>query len=123
MWGDGSGTGTGGTFDIPDGKPLRMWKGKWHPAVFHFSSNWKELATLKLSLLHIMREGYEDVKGTTIFYFTDNSSVYWIATSGSSPSPGLHALIEEIRLLELDLDCSLQVIHVPGLLNLKGPMA
>jgi hypothetical protein len=43
-------------------------------------------------------------------------TTYWIAASGSSPSPGLHALIEDIRLLELELNCTLQVIHVPGLL-------
>jgi hypothetical protein len=55
MWGDGSGTGTGGTFTVPDG-PLRMWKGKWSPVVYRFSSNWKELMTLKLSLLHIKTE-------------------------------------------------------------------
>jgi hypothetical protein len=28
-------------------------------------------------------------------------------------SPGLHTLIEEIRLLELELGCSLEVVHIP----------
>jgi hypothetical protein len=115
MWGDGSGTGSGGTFVVPGG-PLRMWKGRWSPFVFKFSSNWKELSTLKLSLLQIRKDDSEAVRGTTVFYFTDNSTSYWIAASGSSASPGLHKLIEEIRLLELELDCSLQVIHVPGLI-------
>jgi hypothetical protein len=115
MWGDGSGTGTGGTFAVPDG-PLRMWKGKWSPVVYKFSSNWKELMTLKLSLLHIKKENANSVRGTTVFYFTDNSTVYWISASGSSPSPELHKLIEEIRALELELGCTLQVIHVPGYL-------
>jgi hypothetical protein len=115
MWGDGSGTGTGGTFKISEG-PLRMWKGRWSPAVFKFSSNWKELSTLKLSLLRVRDEDAEGVRGTAVFYFADNSTTYWIAASGSSASPGLHALIEEIRLLELELECSLQVIHVPGLI-------
>ena len=113
-WGDGSGTGTGGTFVVPGG-PLRMWKGRWSPCVFKFSSNWKELSTLKLSLLRIQEEDANAVRGTTVFYFTDNSTSYWIASSGSSSSPGLHKLIEEIRLLELKLGCSLQVVHVPGL--------
>jgi hypothetical protein len=115
MWGDGSGTGTGGTFAVPDG-PLRMWKGKWTPVVYKFSSNWKELMTLKLSLLHIQIENAGSVYETTVFYFTDNSTVYWIAASGSSPSPELQKLIEEIRALEIALRCNLQVIHVPGYL-------
>jgi hypothetical protein len=112
-WGDGSGTGTGGTFLVPDGA-LKMWKGKWVPIVYKFSSNWKELMTLKLSLLHIQKEDAGSIQGTTVFYFTDNSSVYWIASSGASSSPALHKLIEEIRALELELDCTLQVVHVPG---------
>jgi hypothetical protein len=115
MWGDGSGSGTGGTFELPGG-PLRMWKGKRTPAVFHFSSNWKELSTLKLSLLQIRDEDITAVHGTTVFYFTDNSTTYWISSSGSSASPALQELIEEKRLLELELTCTLQVIHVPGLL-------
>jgi hypothetical protein len=112
-WGDGSGTGTGGTLGLPD-QPLKMWKGKWSPVVYKFSSNWKELSTLKLTLLNLRKEAPAEVAGTTVFYFTDNSTTYWIASSGSSPSPPLHALIEEIRLLEMELDCCLQVVHVPG---------
>jgi hypothetical protein len=128
MWGDGSGAGTGGTFVVPCG-PLKMCKGRWSPFVFKFSYNWKELLTLKLSLLPVREDDAEAVRGATIFYFADNSTSHWIffyfadnstshwiAASGSSASPGLHKLIEEIRLLELELDCSLQAIHVPGLI-------
>jgi hypothetical protein len=109
---------TGGTFVVPTG-PLHMWKGKWSPVVFHFLSNWKELSTICLSLLCLLEDGAESVRGTTIFYFTDKSSTYWISASGSSPSPALHTLIEEIRMLELELDCSLQVVHVPGYLMIN----
>jgi hypothetical protein len=91
-----------------------MWKGKWSPVVYRFSSNWKELMTLKLSLLHIQKENMGLIRGTTIFYFTDNSSVYWILASGLSPSPELHKLIEEIKALEITLGCTLQVTHLPG---------
>ena len=115
MWGDGSGTGTGGTYAVPNG-PLKMWKGRWSPFVYKFSSNWKELSTLKLSLLQIKKEDSESIRGTAVFYFTDNSTSYWIAASGSSGSPGLHTLIEDIRLLELELGCSLHVVHVPGII-------
>jgi hypothetical protein len=131
-WGDGSGTGTGGTYELPDapftgpasgelpeGRPLRMWKGKWSPLVYHFSSNWKELQTLNLTLQQLEKDDPRSVRGTTVFYFTDNSTTYWIAASGSSKSPILHALIEEIRTRELRLGCHLEVIHVPGVVMIR----
>jgi hypothetical protein len=74
-WGDGSGTGTGGTFTVGK-EPLKMWKGKWHPCVHQFSSNWKELETLKLTLERLLDEDPNHVRGTAVFYFTDNSTVY-----------------------------------------------
>jgi hypothetical protein len=114
-WGDGSGTGTGGTFAIPNA-PLKMWKGKCSPCVYQFSSNWKELSTLQLTLECLLQEDPAALQGTTVFYFTDNSAVYWILASGSSKSPKLHQLIKSIRILELCLGCHLQVVHVPGLL-------
>ena len=94
-----------------------MWRGKWRPSVYKFPLVWKELATLKETLLRIRDSPHAaSVAGTTIFYFTDNSGVYWIGTTGSSPSPGLHKLLGEIRLLELELQCMLVVVHVPGLI-------
>lgn len=65
-------------------------------------------------MLELKKQDQTLVSGTTIFYFTDNMTVYWIAASGTSPSPGLHSLIEAIRLAELELGCSLQVVHIPG---------
>lgn len=119
-FGDGSGTGTGGTFRLPTDPELRMWRGKWRPAVYSFPSVWKELSTLEQTLLRIREAKDSDsVHGTTVFYFTDNSGVYWIATTGSSKSPNLHSLIERIRELELELGCMLQVVHVPGLVLIQ----
>ena len=114
-WGDGSGTGTGGTYTLPD-RPLKMWKGKWSPFVYQFSSNWKELYTLLLTLQQLADDDPDSVRHTTLFYFTDNSATYWIASSGSSSSPSLHRLITEIKRLVFLLDCRLQVVHVPGYL-------
>ena len=114
-WGDGSGTGTGGTYTLPD-RPLKMWKGKWSPFVYQFSSNWKELYTLLLTLQQVAEEDPASVRHTTLFYFTDNSATYWIASSGSIGSPSLHRLITEIKRLVFLLDCRLQVVHVPGYL-------
>jgi hypothetical protein len=58
----------------------------------------------------------EKVRGTTVFYFTDNSTTYYICHAGASPSPGLHAIIRKIKILEARLNIRLEVIHVPGTL-------
>ena len=73
-----------------------MGMGQWSVYVYKFSSNWKELETLCLTLVELMKLDRSDMEGTTIFYFTDNMTIYWIAALGSSPTPGLHALIEAI---------------------------
>lgn len=113
-WGDGSGTGTGGTFSLPDQPTLKMWQGQWSPVVYRFTSNWKELKTLHLTLLHLKSRARSSIQGTTVFYFTDNIVTYWIAQAGTSPAVNLHALISDIRRLELELGIMLQVVHVPG---------
>lgn len=117
-FGDGSGTGTGSTWTLPDG-PLKMLKGKWSVGVFKFSSNWKELTTLRLTLEALLEEPIEEVTGTTVFYFTDNLVTYWIGAKGCSSEPRLHAQIEEIKLLEAQLGIQLQVVHVPGLVIIE----
>jgi hypothetical protein len=53
-------------------------------------------------------------KGTTVFYFTDNSVTYFAVSSGSSTSPHLQDLVRRIKLLELTPGCLLEVVHVPG---------
>ena len=42
-----------------------------------------------------------------------------MAQANSSRAPHLHELIEQIRLIELDLDCHLQVVHVPGVVMIQ----
>lgn len=79
MWGDGSGTGTGGTLETPT-LQLQMWMGQWRPQVLHYSSNWKELKTLCLALAHLRTIAHtESLVGSQLFYFTDNMTTYWIA--------------------------------------------
>ena len=117
-WGDGSGTGTGGTILLPN-QPLHLWMGQWSPTVYHHSSNWKELKTLLLTLQQLAAHRHPDLRGTTVFYFTDNSATYYITSGGSSRSPGLHALVEQIQLLVLQLGCHLEVVHVPGVVMIR----
>jgi hypothetical protein len=93
-----------------------MWVGTWSPRVFHHSSNWKELRTL----LKTLERAYDNfsiwiqIDGTTFFYFTDNMVSYHIVQSGASKSPGLHKLVLQIKKLQLDLQCHLEAVHVPG---------
>ena len=112
-WGDGSGTGGGGTLEMEGDKPgLEFWMGTWSPHVGSFSSNWKELRTL-LEMLR-REDGKARLRHGILFYFTDNLVTYYIVQSGSSTSPELHKLIREIKRLENRLECQVEVVHVPG---------
>jgi hypothetical protein len=114
-WGDGSGTGAGGTLEIRDGtgpKPMLTWMGTWSPSIQSFSSNWRELRTLYQTLLQ--QRDNPALCDSTVFYFTDNLVSYYIMSSGSSTSPELHRLVLQIKRLELIMSCHLEVIHVPG---------
>ena len=83
------------------------------PRCLSFPSNWKELKTLHLTLLHLCNTDSASVQATTVFHLTDN---YWIGLLGSSSILALHSLITSIKLLELQLGCQLQVVHVPGVI-------
>jgi hypothetical protein len=56
-WGDGSGTGTGGTIETKNVPTLETWMGTWNPRVHHFSSNWKELRTLLWTMERLIAQG------------------------------------------------------------------
>ena len=118
-WGDGSGTGTGGTTELvpltQDGEGasnLELWMGVWTAKSRPNSSNWKEARTVLESLLQERSKGR--LEGCVVFYFTDNLVSYYIINGGSSRSPGLHALVLEIKELAASLGCHLEVVHVPG---------
>jgi hypothetical protein len=142
-WGDGSGTGTGGTFEEVQhvNEPIiDTWMGTWGSHVSNFDSNWRELRTLLWTMERLNRKDREHdttgqvsfleksakpsrgtVEGGTVFYFTDNLVTYYIVHNGSSTSSSLHALIRRIKILELRLKCRLEPIHVPGrLMILQG---
>jgi len=115
-FGDGSGTGTGGTREAlgSDPTPLEMWMGTWSNSVHSFSSNWKELKTLELTLSRELARGDGIARHTTLFYFTDNMVTYYTVSGGSARSPTLQKLLYRIKDLELQLGCFLEVVHIPG---------
>ena len=124
-WGDGSGTGAGGTSnlatsnDSPNVTALSVWKGVWAAQVSSFSSNWKELRTLLFTLEHEKHLGGSRVKGRRLLYFTDNMVSYDVFRRGTSSSTPLWTLFLKIKLLELELQCEVQVIHVPGTIMIE----
>ena len=119
-WGDGSGTGAGGTLNftspqvITTSITLEVWKGVWSPHVASFSSNWKEMRTLLQTLENEKSTGGVRVKNRRLLYFTDNMVTYDVFRRGSSKSTPLWKLFLDIKLLEIELGCLVQVIHVPG---------
>ena len=123
-WGNGSGTGTGGTLNWvtveneTNMEPLHTWMGIWKPIVRIFSSNWKEMRTLRLTLERLWSQSVS-LRGTVLWYFTDNQATYDICRRSTTPSVELFKLVQKIRILELKLHCHLEVIHVPGVLMVE----
>jgi hypothetical protein len=116
-WGDGSGTGTGGTLEEVQHlvqPEIETWMGTWAPRVGHFDSNWRELRTLLWTLERQQKNPSGFVRGGTLFYFTDNLVSYYVVHNGSSTSPALHELVRRIKLLEIELGCRVEPVHVPG---------
>jgi hypothetical protein len=116
-YGDGSGSGTGGTVQIlgRDGScpSMEAWMGTWRTHVHSFSSNWRELRTLVQTLEREVG-GSGRFRNSTLFYFTDNLVTYYIVAGGSSTNPELQKLLRRLKYLELSLGIRLEVVHIPG---------
>jgi hypothetical protein len=115
-WGDESDSGTGSTFHFvksTSGPLLSMeiWMVTWSPTLHSFSSNFRELATLVLSLERQRVSSPKRLKGHRC---TDNDVAYKIGRRGISTSVELHRTMQLIKAVELALECRLEVIHVTG---------
>jgi hypothetical protein len=76
------------------------------------SSNWRELTNLVETLEGEASEGR--LRGCEVFVFTDNSTAEAAFFRGTSSSPLLFDLVLRLRLLEIDQQCMLHVVHVAG---------
>jgi hypothetical protein len=75
-WGDGSGSGSGGTFEwVESGKgdlpKMEAWMGAWNGTVHSFTSSWRELRTV-VETLKREEVVFNKLRGRMFFYFTDN---------------------------------------------------
>jgi hypothetical protein len=95
--------------------PMERWKAVWDVPVMRMkrSSTWKEVSTLHLALQRAKAQ-HARVDGCTFFYFTDNIFTYFRVMKGASRAPGLQEVVEDIKNLEAELNCHLEVIHIPG---------
>ena len=86
--------------------------GVWGARAVNQSSNW--LRTVLATLEHEAAREVNRVCPKTMFLLTYNLVSYYILRSGSSTSPMLHQLIMQVKALEAQLGCFLEVGHVPG---------
>ena len=119
-WGDGSGTGLGSTInftpliDTQDNRILNVWMGTWDKTSAPATSNWKEMCTLKQTLINEKNQSNNQVRHCHLIYCTDNMVMSDVFRQGVSKSDSLQKLFLDIKLLEIELECHLLVIHVPG---------
>jgi hypothetical protein len=114
-WGDGSGSGSGGTFEwvylgngaLPN---MEAWMGAWNGTVHSFTFNWRELRTV-VETLKREEVVFNKLRGRIVFYFTYNEVTYNICKKGYSKTVSLHLLVQQLKALEVALECRLEVIH------------
>ena len=110
-FGDASKAGFGSSWISADGVKYRF--GTWGRDMDNTSSNLRELKNL-VDTLKKMAESNE-LEGSEIFIFTDNSMVEAAFFKGSSKSRLLFELILELKELEMKCKTKIHFIHVAGM--------
>eukprot|EP00957_Ditylum_brightwellii_P052058 3948729-Ditylum_brightwellii.AAC.1 len=123
--GDGSSTGTGGIFPLvssqePAHADKEWWMGVWMQHTAASLSNWKEFRSLVETLeQEIKFNKGKRVKGRYLIYFMDNLVTYHVVQRGSPLASSLHALVKQTKLLAVQLEIMLEVIHIPSNLVIR----
>jgi hypothetical protein len=109
-FGDASGAGFGSSWKNKDGLSYRF--GIWGKDAHGKTSNYRELHNLVESLEEMGKEN--NLNGTELFFFTDNSTAENAFFKGSSTSELLHELVTRLRTLEMTNGCKIILSHVSG---------
>ena len=109
-FGDASGKGFGATFTVPNGISYRI--GVWKPDESAESSNWREFTNVVESLEEEVESGR--LQNSTVYFFTDNTTVEAALYKGTSKSKKLLALVIRVKLLETRHGIRILVSHVSG---------
>jgi hypothetical protein len=108
---DASGRGFGATMQIGD--ELIFEYGQWSSEDSEgSSSNWRELGNLVMALENQVRQ--KGLRDCELFLFTDNTTAEAAFWKGSSTSPKLFELVLRLKLLEVEADLIIHVVHVAG---------
>jgi hypothetical protein len=89
-WGDGSGSGSGGTFEwVESGNralpKMEACTGSWNGTVHSFNSNWRDLRTVVETLKRLVSS------------FLESEVTYNICKKGSSKTLSLHLVVQQLR--------------------------
>ncbi len=104
-WGRLSGMSTGSG-------SIRFRIGLWSPEEEEESSNYKELRNLVNLVWEEAKAGR--LKDCKLFVFTDNSTAEGCFYRGNSKSVHLHALVLELRTLQMTYGMTIHIIHIVG---------
>lgn len=109
-FGDASGTGFGSTIETSKGLKYRV--GVWGSDEEAESSNYKELENVVTTIEDEASSG--NLKGSALFFFTDNSTVEAALFKGNSSSRKLFNLVVRFRRIQLEFGMQVTVSHVSG---------
>ena len=91
---------------------IRYRVGLWSPEEEEESSNYKELKNLVDTIKEEAAAGR--LKDCELFIFTDNSTAEGCFYRGTSKSRYLHALVLELRKVEMNYGMTIHVVHISG---------
>lgn len=109
-FGDASGTGFGSTIQTKKGLKYRV--GVWGSDDENESSNYKELENVVSTIEEEAASG--NLKGSALFFFTDNSTVEAALYRGNTTSRRLFMLVVRFRTIQFEYGMQVNVSHVSG---------
>ena len=109
-FGDASGGGFGSSWEVDDKIAFRF--GTWDLNMSKESSNLRELTNLVETLEQM--DASNNLTGTEVFLFTDNSTSEAAFYNGSSKSEKLFELVLRTKKLEMHRQTKIHIIHVSG---------
>jgi hypothetical protein len=109
-FGDASGSGFGSILETGAGLKYRI--GVWGYDDQEESSNYKEFRNVVNAIEEEVASG--NMTGSTLFFFTDNTTVEGALSKGNSSSPKLFHLVLKLRKLQVEHGVKIVVSHVSG---------